>query len=221
MSYPDHLVVVPGHALFTDKVASVPDDPSRDEHWILQSFQNGEPPYYLGHIAAGIAHLQQDPQSVLVFSGGRTREAAHEWSEASTYLGIAATMAEAELLDRMLAEPYARDSFDNLHFSLRLFQQQFSKAPSHITAVGWKFKKNRFAFHAATLGIPLDKFTYDGVNNPSSELLEATEAAEAKTLDAFAQDPRAKGEFLRSKKESRNPHGDRHPYPEISTYATT
>lgn len=47
------LIIVAGHAPFNDAVGEVPADPSADDYWVLQSFQHGEPPYYLEHIQKG------------------------------------------------------------------------------------------------------------------------------------------------------------------------
>jgi hypothetical protein len=51
---PTELIIVPGHAAFKESVTEVPAAPERDEYWVLQEFQQGEPPYYIEHIEAGV-----------------------------------------------------------------------------------------------------------------------------------------------------------------------
>ncbi len=85
----ENLIIVAGHAAFKEGIASCPHNPGKDEHWVLQSFQHGEPPYYIEHIQKGVELLQKDPLSLLVFSGGRTRKEAGHWSEAASYKSVA------------------------------------------------------------------------------------------------------------------------------------
>src|SRR5689334_18195472 len=85
-----NLIVVAGHAPFKESVVSVPTNPERDEAWVLQSFQRGEPPLYIEHIRHGVDLLHRDPEALLIFSGGFTRtEAGLRWSEAETYAALA------------------------------------------------------------------------------------------------------------------------------------
>jgi hypothetical protein len=63
----DHLVMVPGHAIW------VGHDPSRvemDEEWVLEPMQRGgSVKTYLKHIRQGVETLRRDPRTLLVFSG--------------------------------------------------------------------------------------------------------------------------------------------------------
>ena len=135
------LIVVPGHASFADHITEVPPDPQADEHWVLQAFQTGEPPFYIEHIKIGVDQLKLQPQARLYFSGGRSRAASH-WSEAGTYDKIASHFnfwktSETEkhdLNERTFTEEYARDSFENLLFSLCAFYQRFNTYPQIVTS---------------------------------------------------------------------------------------
>jgi hypothetical protein len=62
------LVLVAGHAVYV-----APDfaEPQRDESWLLQPFQRGEPPFYLEHIKKGIELAAHDASAMLVLSGGQ------------------------------------------------------------------------------------------------------------------------------------------------------
>lgn len=219
---PEHLIVVPGHAPLNQGVQ--PDhmpEPSQiaaDQHWELQGFQAGEPPFYIDHIKAGVDQLRQDPLSVLMFSGGRTREKAGPWSEAASYLAVAglhnfwqATATEAsQLQKRTLTEEHARDSLENLRFSLGLFYRQYHRLPAFTTVVGWDFKAGRFDQHRQALGIPANRFAYQGVNNPQD--LAAAERGESQALVLFQQDPLSENAPLSQKKQQRNPHNQIIPY---------
>lgn len=223
---PERLIVVPGHAPLSQNVRpdQLPssDQIAADQHWELQSFQAGEPPFYIDHIRAGVDRLHQDPGSVLMFSGGHTREAAGPWSEAASYLAVAglhnfwqATDTEAAQLERRtLKEEHARDSLENLRFSLGLFYQQYHRLPSFITVVGWGFKSQRFDQHRQALGIPAERFAYHGVNEPAD--LAGAQQGEAKALTLFQQDPLGEKPLLSQKKQQRNPHNQVIPYPDDS-----
>src|SRR5262249_43067112 len=53
-----NLVLVAAHAVY---VAQDFLDPERDRNWLLQSFQRGEPSFYIEHIRAGIDVADRDP----------------------------------------------------------------------------------------------------------------------------------------------------------------
>ena len=217
------LIVVPGHASFADHITEVPPDPQADEHWVLQAFQTGEPPFYIEHIKIGVDQLKLQPQARLYFSGGRSRAASH-WSEAGTYDKIASHFnfwktSETEkhdLNERTFTEEYARDSFENLLFSLCAFYQRFNTYPQIVTVVGWAFKQARFDFHRQTLGIPADRFRYIGANNPDD--LTIALQGEEKALEQFRADPWGKNPPLSFKRTERNPFGIVPPYPEQFTF---
>ena len=82
----ENLIVVAGHAVY------VAHDFSRladDTSWYLQSFQKGEPPFYIEHIRRGVELAHGDRKSLLVFSGGQTRYEAGPRSEAQGYWLVA------------------------------------------------------------------------------------------------------------------------------------
>lgn len=202
----DKLVIVPGHASFLDSVQSVPNDVTNDQYWALQSFQKGEPSYYLEHIQQGLETASKT-DAILLFSGGRTRLESGHWSEAATYLAI----AEKEGGDvTMEVEEYARDSFENLQFSLHQFYRLLGRYPVHTTVVGWGFKQKRFEAHAETIGLNSDSFAYTGCNGPDD--LEGALKGEAKTIAQFHATPFGDQGSLLDKRLARNPFKQTHPY---------
>jgi hypothetical protein len=213
-----NLIVVAGHAAFKDSVIEPPEDPEREDYWVLKAFQSGEQPYYIEHIKCGVDLLRHDPKSLLLFSGGRTRLEAGHWSEAETYRQIASTYnywcADAAdtkaLKERVETEEFARDSFENLQYSLYRFHQLTGNYPAHVTVAGWKFKQDRFDFHRQTLGIPADRFSYVGCNNPSD--LPGALAGEETALKQFRADPSGEHPPLSDKKHQRNPFDLTNPY---------
>lgn len=215
-----NLIIVPGHATFKADVQTAPSDPIQEDAWVLQSFQRGEVPFYVEHIDTGLELLRGDPEAVVMFSGGRTREEAGHWSEAATYKAVAERRMEqdgyndeerARLRGRMLLESYARDSFENVQFSLLKFYRELGRLPVQTTIIGWGFKEKRFRFHWETLALQAtEAMTYVGRNDPRN-LNDATRA-ERQVLDEFRRDPRGEYGTLAQKKEQRNPFNVRSPY---------
>jgi hypothetical protein len=206
----DKLVIVPGHAPFRNSVEELPNDFREDRHWVLQEFQKGEPPYYVEHIEAGVKLAEQDDTSLLMFSGGRTRRESERWSEAATYKAVFDKLRPASSGKNVELEEFARDSFENLKFSLYQFYRKIGRYPIYITVVGWKFKEDRFQLHADTLGIPADRFRYVGVNRP--EDLTGAVKGEEKALADFKADPFGSNGALQNKRMERNSFNDKHPY---------
>ncbi|MDB5180592.1 MAG: hypothetical protein JWO54_350, partial [Candidatus Saccharibacteria bacterium] len=127
------LIIVPGHASFKEDVtlplsAKVDDD----SLWALQSFQAGEPGFYIKHIKKGLELTDED--SLLMFSGGRTRAASGKfWSEAKTYSEIAKLLSTKA--PHAVLEEYARDSYQNLDYSLREFKSITGAMPTKVFVV--------------------------------------------------------------------------------------
>lgn len=209
---PDTLIAVPGHATLLDGIRTIPDDIHEDRHWSLQSFQKGEPLYYMQHMQVALGLLDIIPNSFLMFSGGRTRLDGGHWGEAASYAAVAehfdywntaagTTMSSVE--DRIGMEAHAADSLQNVQFSLYRFHQLFGRYPGHVVVPGWPFKERRFRQHATALGIVEDQFTYIGCTDPPD--LDMARAGEAKACAAFAADPLGDHGELAAKRDARNP----------------
>lgn len=203
------LTIVPGHAIC---LAPQSPDLTADDAWALQSYQRGEGGCYLAHIEAGARLAAESAGRWLIFSGGRTHPAHPALSEAQSYWQVAQARAwwqRPDVAGRALTEDYARDSYENLRFSLHRFHDALGAWPDRVYVVGWRFKERRFQLHAAALGWPRERLRYIGVNNPPD--LAAAEAGEAQALQAFLSDPRGTGGQLAAKRAARNPFGDAPP----------
>jgi hypothetical protein len=113
-----HLVIVAGHSVI---VSGNLEEAGLDESvwWLLDYQRNhGMPEAILGHIRAGINEANQDPEALLVFSGGQTRPLTGPLSEGSSYFGVSDAMklwpAGSTVRARTVAEEFATDSFENL-----------------------------------------------------------------------------------------------------------
>ena len=206
------LIIVPGHAAFKANVKAdtLPADIAQDELWALQSFQKGEPRFYIEHMHTGVELLQSQPQSLLVPSGGRTRLEAGEWSEAATNVAVARhygwwskSKNGDRLGDRTVLDEFARDSLENLANGVLRFRQVVGRDPELITVVGWKFKQQRFDLHRQALGIDFDQFIYIGCNDPVN--VRQAMIGETQTLAQFQADPYAERSPLSDKRKARNP----------------
>ena len=170
-----------------------------------------EIPYYGEHMRAGVAAREETgDKGVLVPSGGFTRN--EQWSEAASYrkaaevIGLLVPGMAGVTLDED-----ALDSLGNVAGAARAYEGATRELPQHLIVVGWKFKEERFKYHAKTLGIPKKKFTYVGVNNPDGKALAGALIGEEKELAAFRADPFGERDYLRAKRNSRNITGRKTP----------
>lgn len=191
----EDLVIVACHAIFTSDghVGGYP----------------GEGRLYLAHAEAGVRRAVER-NALLLFSGGATHEAADGRTEALSYRECARKAGwwgHAEVEPRAFTEDYARDSFENLLFSLFRFQWLTGSWPNHVTAVGWQFKARRFELHRRAIGWPPERFTYWGVNDPPPGAMAKAEASEAAIVRAVEADPWLQGAEFAAKR------AQRHPYP--------
>ena len=110
----------------------------------------------------------KDDAAVLVFSGGYTRKEAGARSEAGSYWQVAHAsrwFEHPEVADRTLLDDRARDSFENLLFSICRFRQFTGNYPYRITIASYDFKKERFVeHHAASIGFTEDQVDFIGTS---------------------------------------------------------
>jgi hypothetical protein len=208
----DRLIVVAGHAVYVGKDLSSAD---KDENWILKSFQKGEPSCYIEQVKLGVELAASQPKSLVVFSGGQTRLEAGRKSEAQSYYILADQFTwwqKTEVKNRATTEEFARDSFENLLFSIARFRECTGNYPQSIEVVSWAFKRERFDLHRQTIRWPGDAqhYKYHGGRNPDN--LNGSLKGEAKVLAAYKQDPFGTEKPLRSKRDRRNPFHQTPPY---------
>jgi hypothetical protein len=205
-----NLVLVAGHAVYVGQDFL---DPEQDRNWFLQSFQRGEPPFYIGHIRAGIDVAGRDPSSLLVFSGGQTRREAGPRSEAQSYWNLAEYFcwwSIPEVSGRATTEEFARDSFENLLFAICRFKEWTGRYPQKIRVVSWAFKEERFGLHRDALRFPKERLEFVGANQPVD--LGGAQKGEAKAIAAFKADPYGTGDDLGRKRADRDPFHRVNPY---------
>lgn len=194
-------VIVAGHAICID-----PAGPFAESNWILLPFQRNEVPCYIGHIEAGVRAAAADPEALLVFSGGYSRAEAGPRSEAASYFWIADRLGwfgRPEVRARTITEEFARDSYENLLYSLCRVREFTGQFPGHVSFVSWQFKEERFQLHRESIRWQAARFTYIGANNPP-DLAQAVEA-ETRNRAAYVADPYSSSPAFRAKRDARNP----------------
>ncbi|KAH9839441.1 uncharacterized protein C8Q71DRAFT_749535 [Rhodofomes roseus] len=217
----DHLIMVPGHAVWkgTDVTRRLDD-----EEWILEPYQRGggRVAAFYQHIAAGAELARQDAHALLVFSGGQTRPISTS-TEAQSYmrLALAADLTPSLSVSgsrshtalRATTEDYALDSFQNLLYSIARFHEYTGRYPSHITVIGYEFKRRRFTeLHRAALRWPRERFHYIGIDAEGEELIKAQEGERLNGYLPYTVDTYGCHDMLLSKRRSRNPFIRFHSY---------
>lgn len=201
------------------KLAMLSKATHSDDAWHLLSYQRnqGFPEIISSHIKAGIALLESNSLALLMFSGGQTRKDVGPISEAASYFYLAQAnhwMAD-EHMQGVFLEEYARDSLENLMFSICRFREVSGRYPEHITVVGFDFKQQRFLTeHRLAIRYPESNFTYVGVASPPNKFNQAhAEAGEQVALAAFQSDLYGCADpALANKRMLRNPFKRTVPY---------
>lgn len=213
-----------------------------DDVWYLLDYQKKSnfPAAFVRHIQKGIELAREHGDSLLLFSGGETRNDVGPRSEATSYFQVAdhfnffeqpvmlrGERAHPPVRGRTSTEEYARDSFDNLLFSICRFRELVGRYPSEIYLVGFSYKKTRFIdLHRAAIRFPLPRFHYIGVD-PSSEqesrgsrlrgahfdLERLQHFEETMSIEPFKTDPYGCfSDILKQKRAQRNPFRRTIPY---------
>ena len=216
------LVVVCGHAVFVggDFTAAAA---ARESSWFLEPYQDtpGQAAALLEHMRTGVTIASKNEASILLFSGGTTRAPAGSLSEATSYYLVSRASGwfgaeNAAVARRAFTEERARDSYENVLFSIARFHELTGSIPRHLTVVGYEFKRARFANeHLTALRWPADRFAYEGTPAANAEREKTSAEREAAVREQFARDPYGCGETLGGKRASRDPFavvGESHPY---------
>lgn len=211
-----NLVMVAGHSVYASSSCGKVD---KEDSWFLESYQKntGQAATFLAHIKEGIESTARDDKALLLFSGGETRKDAGPRSEAQSYWTVAESKEwfgkEESVKWRALTEEHARDSFENLLFSVCRFRELTGTYPHNITVVSYDFKEERFAhLHRSAIGFPESRFLYTGTPaTPTSK--EAALKGEALVRTQFQQDPYGCIGSLKRKKLGRDPFHRSIPYP--------
>lgn len=213
------LVIVPGHAVY---VGGPSGDPADGAQWLCKyaAYAEGEESkLYLDHLRAG-AKRARSTGALLLWSGGRT-DPRTPLSEAESYRQATAAVGLLDGIDGDV-EPHARDSFENVLFSLYRFEQVVAALPTRVTCVGFAFKAERFRLHFRTIASEREKLQlsrlaaqleYVSVNDPPPPIVEQSRASEQRTYEAFLATPLGDEGELLEKRMRRNASGTAIPYP--------
>ncbi|CAN0449799.1 unnamed protein product, partial [Laminaria digitata] len=152
-------------------------------------------------------------------TGGKTRAFAGPKSEGESYFFVADHYdwwGKPDLRARALTEDFARDSFENILFSICRFKEITGDYPAKITIVGYDFKEDRFQnLHRAALRFPAEEFRYVGLHPGGRFDHEAAVAGElASALKPYELDPYGCSPDgpLASKRAERDPFHRTPPY---------
>jgi hypothetical protein len=119
------------------------------------------------------------------------------------------------LIPYVFVEEYAKDSYENLLFSICRFKEITHRYPSRITVVGFDFKAYRFTeLHRKAIRFPQSNFTYIGLKplHPNFDLIEA-QKGENVAVEEFMKDMYGCRDMnLIIKREKRNPFLRTTPY---------
>mmetsp|Transcript_18462 Transcript_18462/g.55712 ORF Transcript_18462/g.55712 Transcript_18462/m.55712 type:complete len:253 (-) Transcript_18462:868-1626(-) len=160
-----NLVLVACHAVFIGSDYSNAEDLAS---WQLLPYQQvpGQTNSFLQHMQMGIGAAANDPNALLVFSGGQTRLEAGARSEGQSYWSVSDAhgwFGHPGVQARAVTEEHARDSFENLMFSICRFREVTGHYPRTIVVASFEFKHSRFAtMHREALRWPLDRFRFLG-----------------------------------------------------------
>lgn len=73
---------------------------------------------------------------------------------------------------RVFLEEFARDSYENLLFSICRFYEIVGNYPTKITVIGFDFKDHRFTdLHREAIGFPIGNFSYIGMKPINKKFL--------------------------------------------------
>lgn len=173
IDYPqvENLIILPCHGIFAPELNSKigsdnVDDGNRFsigldmDNWLLEPFQKQSEDHisFFKHLELSLLELHNNiGNSALVISGGYTKDKI-EKSESSSYLQLAENVGFLKnpyfrKNTNILIDEFARDSYENILYSLITFYKRFHKLPNKITIIGFGFKRERFlSSHLVTLG---------------------------------------------------------------------
>lgn len=238
----EELVIVCCHAIFHPDVEA-PDFPTHNPHdegnWHLAPFQKSDPATgkpgehetFLAHVQASLDIMTTGPNAtwkedvpwnqdstILIFSGGATKQNLTPLSEACSYYhaALAQELSQGHIgggrahqmysKGRILLEEHATDSLQNLLFSILLFRRTIGRYPKNIRVITHAFKSKRFLeLHAPAIHWPKDRIQVQGLDPVmSSAEIESTLQGEEKFgYTPWKQDPLGTGEVLSGKRKQR------------------
>lgn len=229
---PTNLVILPCHSVYVNPVDSdkiITNAGADADSWLLAPFQleANDQLSFLDHLERCKTLIEKRADhAVLMLSGGFTKPQV-ELSEAQSYfnVGLQRGWFTEDMLNRsVFLEEFARDSYENVLFSLAKFYKLYNNYPEVVTIVGFGFKEPRFVqLHLQTLGYKGDRAEYIGIGpdfppKPPSEsnslykqraekyYKELSKSEKKFAYDLFLENPfGSQGSTLHRKKISRDP----------------
>lgn len=88
LPFVENLVMVAGHSVYVDKNCG---SSKEEKSWYLEPYQKlkGQAATFVDHIEVGVRETSRDPKSLLLFSGGETRQEVGPRTEAQSYWTVA------------------------------------------------------------------------------------------------------------------------------------
>lgn len=220
-----HLVIVPCHSIWKGGLLAGRDA----KEWLLQSYQMEGDNHlcFIDHLLKAAKVLKEDQYALMIISGGKTCKEAGPISEADSYCKLlgeytVAAISKSDYEERVLLEPFAKDSFENVLFLICRFYEVCGNYPSHITVCGFDFKRSRFVQLHLQLALKFEptRVSYVG-NYPMPKCDESQKELYYRVLKKgeeenasryFRNDLYGIQPPLSTKKELRNPFNQRHEY---------
>jgi hypothetical protein len=141
-------------------------------------------PVLKNQLETSLSLLANGDYDVLIFSGGYTKPQV-EKSEARGMLDWAEVLHLTQGKDRILLEEFARDSLENLLYSMCRFFQFFDEFPALVHSCTWKFNVRRYEIFAQKLALPNFQVVPVGRRNDEERIAE--ELARLAESDPFSQ----------------------------------
>ncbi len=170
------LLIVAGHAIYFER------------RW--HGGFPGEDPFYARHVQAGFRVFREEGYEYLALSGGNNRphfeQVTRGLSEAEGMKHYAMEEGLCAPDDpQIITEKWARDSMENLLFSLLAFACQTGRWPERVGVVSWNSKGLRF--HLIAAGMQLGgRIFFHGIGDYTTQTdLERACAAEARFNSAI------------------------------------
>ena len=186
------LLILPGHAIF--------------EKGAWHGGFYGDDSYFETHVRDAVSTWQEEGYAALAFSGGRTRpELGLKSSEGEGMLEFARAEDLLGESDNVLVESFARDSFENVFFSLLVYHKQHGQWPAKLGLVSWPFKVGRFLAIAAALKLGKGLTYYESGELKDAELVARFRKINEDYNARIKQDPLHRGEEFAATRMQRVP----------------
>ena len=197
------VLILAGHAIY--------------ENGLWYGIRNeGDAQVYENHIHEAFTIADKEGYTALSLSGGHSRNRFESVKIGGVSNSEAKGMSDYALHNglylqssRLILEAWARDSFENVFFSVLAFYRCFNKWPERIGIVSWSYKNKRFETIVKE-GLGFKDFKFYGSGNLRFEDAKAAIGAEKRNNDR--KDPLQRTIDFLDKRIQRTPNGDNEAY---------